>query len=171
MSELRYFCDERRHLVCLPYSVDNLHAMARELRIHRCWFHDGSYAHYDIPKRRVEEVKARCTVVREREILLIVKGQWPMRTKEPKPNARMVAFIPPNAFVEGQGWRVSFVVEGEDGHRPTGTWPYDGKPGQTIPWFWGPSYEEACAQAREYNARMGIDEETAFKIVARSHGR
>lgn len=40
-----------RHLVCVPYSVENLHAMADALGIKRCWFHaDASYPHYDIPE-------------------------------------------------------------------------------------------------------------------------
>ena len=76
MSTLRYFCDVGRHLVCLPYSVENLHAMAADLGIKRCWWHSGaSYAHYDIPKRRIAEIKSKCTVVTGREILRIVKGE------------------------------------------------------------------------------------------------
>jgi hypothetical protein len=73
-GELTFYCDEKRHLVCVPYSVPNLHAMAEVLGIKRCWFHVGaSYAHYDIPKRRVAEIEARCFVVSARVILKIVK--------------------------------------------------------------------------------------------------
>lgn len=73
-EELRFFCDPWRHLVCLPYSVQNLHRMAEELGIKRCWYHSSSgFKHYDIPKRRLEEVMARCTVVTPRRILEIVK--------------------------------------------------------------------------------------------------
>lgn len=73
--KLTYYCDTARHLVCIPYSVDNLHEMAKDLGIHICWFHrDASYAHYDIPKRRFAEIAARCQVVRSRAILAIVKG-------------------------------------------------------------------------------------------------
>jgi Protein of unknown function (DUF4031) len=74
---LRYICDDMRHLVCLPFSVENLHLMAADLGIKRCWFHNsagGRYPHYDIPKRRVTEVTARCQLVSPREILRIVKG-------------------------------------------------------------------------------------------------
>lgn len=53
LEELKYCCDEARHLVCLPYTVDNLHRMAEDLGIKRCWFHKD---HYDIPKRRIAEV-------------------------------------------------------------------------------------------------------------------
>lgn len=64
-----------RHLVCVPYTVENLHVMAKDLGIKRCWFHSGSkYPHYDIPKRRIDEITARCTVVTPREILAITKG-------------------------------------------------------------------------------------------------
>lgn len=75
-ERLTYVCDEARHLVCLPFSVENLHRMASALGIHRCWFHSkASYPHYDIPKRRIEEIKAKCRVVSSRVILGIVKGQ------------------------------------------------------------------------------------------------
>ena len=74
---LRYLCDDMRHLVCLPYTVENLHLMAVDLGIKRCWFHSSKdHPHYDIPKRRVAEVKARCELVTGRDILAIVKGTW-----------------------------------------------------------------------------------------------
>jgi hypothetical protein len=49
--------------------------MAQTLNIKRCWFHNESYAHYDIPKRRIAEIMSKCTLVSSREILKIVKGQ------------------------------------------------------------------------------------------------
>lgn len=55
--------------MCLPYSVENLHEMARILGIKRCWFH---YDHYDIPKTRVAEITARCDLVTSRDIVAIV---------------------------------------------------------------------------------------------------
>lgn len=77
----QYFCDDARHLVCVPYSVEGLHAMAADLGIKRCWFHaSASYPHYDIPKRRIAEVQARCTVVSARQILAIVRGEHPLAT-------------------------------------------------------------------------------------------
>lgn len=68
---MKYFCDSMRHLVCVPYSIDNLHKMAYDLGIKRCWFHKN---HYDIPKRRIAEITAKCEVVPVREILAIIKG-------------------------------------------------------------------------------------------------
>lgn len=84
------------------------------------------------------------------------------------PNQRMCAFIPADAYVEGEGYRVSFVKEGVAGHFPTGHWPYD--PRKPKPWFWGPSYEEACEAADEYNANIGISKQDQIKIVASSIG-
>ena len=37
MTDLTFYVDRYRHLVCVPYSVDNLHEMARQLDIARCW--------------------------------------------------------------------------------------------------------------------------------------
>jgi Protein of unknown function (DUF4031) len=72
-----YYCDNRRHLVCWPYTRANLHAMARTLGIKACWFHGGDRPHYDIPLTRIAEISARCVVVRPRTILAITQGQDP----------------------------------------------------------------------------------------------
>lgn len=71
---MKFYCDDARHLVCVPYTVENLHIMARELGVKKCWFHASTYPHYDIPKRRVAEVTAKCTLVSGREVLAICKG-------------------------------------------------------------------------------------------------
>jgi len=72
--KLEYYCDDKRHLVCLPYSIENLHIMALDLGIKRCWFHKD---HYDIPKKRIEEIKSKCTVVLQTTIVNI-KNHAPM---------------------------------------------------------------------------------------------
>lgn len=71
---MKYLCDNSRHLICVPYSIENLHAMAKELNIKRCWYHSKSnYPHYDIPKRRIAEIQAQCEVVSPSTILTIIK--------------------------------------------------------------------------------------------------
>lgn len=65
---MKYYCDNKRHLVCVPYSIENLHKMAEDLDIKRCWFHKD---HYDIPKKRIDEIKSKCEVVTDREIVKI----------------------------------------------------------------------------------------------------
>ena len=78
---LRYFCDNARHLVCVPYTEANLHRMAADLGIKRCWFHASSrFPHYDIPKRRIEEITARCTIVSSTDILRIIKGSFEQKS-------------------------------------------------------------------------------------------
>jgi len=72
---MRYFSDAQRHLVCWPYSVEGLHQMAAVLGIHRCWFHAGRLAHYDVPKKRIAEIALKTEVVSGREILNIIKGK------------------------------------------------------------------------------------------------
>jgi hypothetical protein len=65
-----------RHLVCVPYSVENLHEMARALGIGVHWFHRGaSHAHYDVPKRMMASIGLRASLVDPREILAICKGE------------------------------------------------------------------------------------------------
>lgn len=74
MNNLQYYCDNQRHLVCKPYNIKNLHLMATALNINIAWFHAGSKPHYDIPKNRIEEIMQKCTILRPREILEIIKN-------------------------------------------------------------------------------------------------
>ncbi len=66
---MEYLCDNARHLVCKPYSIENLHKMAEELNIKRCWFHKN---HYDIPKRRIDEITIKCKLISSKEIVDII---------------------------------------------------------------------------------------------------
>lgn len=68
---MKYVCDDKRHLICVPYSIENLHKMAEELGIKRCWFHKN---HYDIPKKRIEEIEKKCTIVSPQNIVEIIKS-------------------------------------------------------------------------------------------------
>lgn len=71
LPPMEYICDRYRHLVCKPYSKENLHKMAEDLGINRCWFHEN---HYDIPKRRIKEITSKCRVVSSKEIIKIIKN-------------------------------------------------------------------------------------------------
>jgi hypothetical protein len=71
------FTDRKRHLVCVPYSIENLHKMADDLNIGRHWFHSVyGLDHYDIPKRRITEIEARCTIVTPKDIVKIIRGTY-----------------------------------------------------------------------------------------------
>lgn len=68
--KLAYICDNKRHLICSPYSVLNLHFMATQLKLKKCWFHKN---HYDIPIKRIEEIKKVCQVISTKEIIEIIR--------------------------------------------------------------------------------------------------
>jgi len=80
--ELIYYCDTCRHIVCVPYSKTNLHKMAKKLKIKRYWFHKN---HYDMPKRRIDEITSKCILVSSRDIVKIIKGE-----KEWQPQEKML---------------------------------------------------------------------------------
>ncbi len=67
---LTFVCDNYRHLVCWPYSLDNLHLMAEKLNLKRCWFHK---THYDIPKSRWMLSK-QLAIVSPKQIVRIIRG-------------------------------------------------------------------------------------------------
>jgi hypothetical protein len=64
-----YVTDKKRHLVCFPYTLENLHIMAEDLGIGKHWFHKD---HYDIPKKRKEEIEGYCIVLHTKEIVKLV---------------------------------------------------------------------------------------------------
>jgi hypothetical protein len=82
---VRFLVDEKRHLICVPYSIDGLHAMAAELEINSRWFHRGRWPHYDVPVTRLAEIKARPDVelVSPREILRRIRGDTERRSPAP----------------------------------------------------------------------------------------
>ncbi len=71
---MTYLTDGKRHLICIPYSIENLHKMAKDLNISRSWYHAGKFPHYDIPKKRMHEIAARCKIVSSKEIVTIIKA-------------------------------------------------------------------------------------------------
>lgn len=73
--KLEYFCDTQRHLVCKPYSVENLRMMAADLQLADCWFHKD---HYDIPLSRIKDITARCTLVSPKYIVYIINNPEPV---------------------------------------------------------------------------------------------
>lgn len=79
---------------------------------------------------------------------------------------RLVCVIPLSGYVEGHGWRVAFVKEGEAGYWMTGEWPCP--PGGIMPWFWGHDLKAAQHVAHQQNEAMGIDAKTAAIIIAQS---
>lgn len=68
---MTYLTDRYRHLICIPYSIEALHRMAKNLNIKRWWFHKD---HYDIPKRRIKEIEDQCIMIDRRLIVHIIKG-------------------------------------------------------------------------------------------------
>ena len=68
-----YVTDGKRHLVCIPYSTENLHKMATDLGIGRHWFHKN---HYDIPKKRMDEISSKCILVSSKDIVKIIRGTY-----------------------------------------------------------------------------------------------
>lgn len=72
---MKYYCDNKRHLICVPYSVKNLHKMAEELDIKKCWYHSSKYPHYDIPKKRIDEIQKKCIILTSKELLKLIKEE------------------------------------------------------------------------------------------------
>ena len=79
--ELEYYCDTGRHVVCIPYSIPNLHRMAIDLGLKKSWFHrKRKFHHYDMPVRMEKEIMARCNLVSGQDIVRICKGE-PIKTQ------------------------------------------------------------------------------------------
>jgi hypothetical protein len=73
-QELTFYTDGKRHLVCRPYTKENLHLMAQTLGIPKHFYEDHGHPHYDIPAKRKAEIETQCIMVSPKEILRIIKG-------------------------------------------------------------------------------------------------
>lgn len=81
---------------------------------------------------------------------------------------RFCYYVDETFYVQDHGFRPSIVIEGEKGHYPTGTWPYNGKVGETMPYFWGHDIAGARKACDAANAQLGVSREDALKIVISS---
>lgn len=80
----------------------------------------------------------------------------------------MCYFVPLDAYVEGEGYRASIVVEGQAGHHPTGSHPYHGRPEETRPYFWGHDHAEAQVRTELLETKKRLaDLEKAHERLAR----
>lgn len=68
--------DTRRHLVCLPYKIKNLHMMAAQVGIGRQWFHRD---HYDLPVRRRVQIEQASLQVSPKVIVRLIHAHNSMR--------------------------------------------------------------------------------------------
>lgn len=78
---------------------------------------------------------------------------------------RMVYWVADTSYVEGHGWRVSVVIEGQPGHQPTGDWPPSNPLTDRSPYFYGEDLEKARERCYVQNDRMGISREETDQIV------
>lgn len=67
--------DLARHLVCVPFSVENLHKTAEALGIGRHWYHGGRHPHYDVPLRRKREIESRSVLGPSNVIVRAQRGE------------------------------------------------------------------------------------------------
>lgn len=83
--------------------------------------------------------------------------------------SRMIYYVDSTLYDESEkAYRVSIVVEGEDGHRPTGDDDHASNPRAVRPYFWGPTLKDAQQQMRKQNERLGISTEEAEEIIMQS---
>lgn len=75
---LEYLCDNKRHLICIPYSISNLHKMSEDLGIPKHFYHkkgQNIHPHYDIPAKRLKDIQSKCRIISSKELLIIIKQQ------------------------------------------------------------------------------------------------
>lgn len=73
---MKFYHDGKRHLVCVPYSVENLHKMANFLGISRHWYHGGKFPHYDVPKKMLDLINKKCIIVKSKDIVRIIRDGY-----------------------------------------------------------------------------------------------
>ena len=70
---LTYLCDQNRHLICLPFTWENMQRMAAELQLKRKTLSKvPNKRFYRIPFDRLLEIEYQCEVVPAWRILEII---------------------------------------------------------------------------------------------------
>ena len=74
MEDVIYLYDEKRHLICLPYSEEKLHTMADNLGIGRHFFHKKSRnrSHYDVPVFMMADINKRALKIHHKQTVSIL---------------------------------------------------------------------------------------------------
>lgn len=67
--KLKYVCDKWCHLICEPYSTENLHIMARQIGLDKQWFRK---TYYEIPDYLRKEINKQCQIITLIEIREII---------------------------------------------------------------------------------------------------
>lgn len=73
VEELVYITDGVGNVICLPYSVENLHKMADDLGIKKTWYRDG---HYKVPKEIAEDLEEKCDKVTTTTLFRTVRNVY-----------------------------------------------------------------------------------------------
>lgn len=73
VEELIYITDGVGNVICLPYSVENLHKMADDLGIAKRWYRDG---HYKVPKEIADDLEEKCDKVTTTTLFRTVRNVY-----------------------------------------------------------------------------------------------
>lgn len=71
VEELLYLTDGRKNIICLPYSIENLHQMAKELGMNEKYFNKD---HYVVPDHMVDEIEDKCGKVSTQTLFLTARN-------------------------------------------------------------------------------------------------
>lgn len=73
VEELIYITDGVGNVICLPYSVENLHKMADDLGIAKRWYRNG---HYNVPKEIADGLEEKCDKVTTTTLFRTVRNVY-----------------------------------------------------------------------------------------------
>jgi len=68
------FVTDKKHLICVPYSIENLHKTAEEFKIDVCWFKKNHYFIGGYPEETIEEIAKKCKIVSQANIVEIIQS-------------------------------------------------------------------------------------------------
>lgn len=64
--------DSKKRLVCMPYSVSNLHTVAKTLGMKRGLFRSS---HYAVPASKLVEIQQKSVIITATQANMIIKGE------------------------------------------------------------------------------------------------
>jgi hypothetical protein len=73
MSKITYVTD-KKHLICVPYSIENLHKMAEKFGIGKSLFKINHYSLSKFNESAIERISKKCRIISTSNIIEVIRS-------------------------------------------------------------------------------------------------
>ena len=72
-DSLIYCLDDDLHLICMPYSDENIRMMAEHLKLVRNWLVSGRHKYYEVPLHEAQRIASQTLRVSHGQLISVIE--------------------------------------------------------------------------------------------------